>query len=58
MGSHGSLPAMKTKPSIIFFTDFDGTITMKDSTYRPRYSPTAIHFGKRVRLTKDSNYRQ
>ncbi|OJD19299.1 hypothetical protein AJ78_00748 [Emergomyces pasteurianus Ep9510] len=25
------LPAMKTKPKIIFFTDFDGTITLKDS---------------------------
>ncbi|KAK2736673.1 hypothetical protein FQN57_000610 [Myotisia sp. PD_48] len=31
MGSLGSLPAMKSKPSIIFFTDFDGTITTKDS---------------------------
>ncbi|KAK2744337.1 hypothetical protein FQN55_006851 [Onygenales sp. PD_40] len=25
------LPAMKNKPKIIFFTDFDGTITLKDS---------------------------
>lgn len=26
-----SLPAMKTKPNFIFFTDFDGTITQADS---------------------------
>jgi hypothetical protein len=25
------LPAMKTDPKFIFFTDFDGTITMQDS---------------------------
>ncbi|EEQ88385.1 hypothetical protein RJZ56_000949 [Blastomyces dermatitidis] len=30
MGST-ELPAMKTKPKVIFFTDFDGTITLKDS---------------------------
>jgi len=26
-----SLPAMKTNPKFIFFTDFDGTITLFDS---------------------------
>ncbi|CAG8954499.1 hypothetical protein HYFRA_00004412 [Hymenoscyphus fraxineus] len=26
-----TLPAMKTKPKFIFFTDFDGTITLRDS---------------------------
>ncbi len=26
-----TLPAMKTKPKFIFFTDFDGTITQRDS---------------------------
>ncbi|EAS35994.3 2,3-diketo-5-methylthio-1-phosphopentane phosphatase [Coccidioides immitis RS] len=31
MGSHSDLPAMQTNPKIIFFTDFDGTITLKDS---------------------------
>lgn len=31
MGSLDTLPALKTKPQIIFFTDFDGTITLKDS---------------------------
>ena len=25
------LPAMKTNPKFIFFTDFDGTITLQDS---------------------------
>lgn len=25
------LPYIKTNPKIIFFTDFDGTITLKDS---------------------------
>lgn len=28
-----SLPAMKTNPKLIFFTDFDGTITLKDSEF-------------------------
>lgn len=31
MGSLDSLPAMKREPKIIFFTDFDGTITLQDS---------------------------
>ncbi|KAK2873445.1 hypothetical protein FQN49_002368 [Arthroderma sp. PD_2] len=31
MGSLDSLPAMKTQPRVIFFTDFDGTITLQDS---------------------------
>jgi len=31
MGSISELPAMKTNPKFIFFTDFDGTITLKDS---------------------------
>ncbi|EFR04840.1 hypothetical protein MGYG_07843 [Nannizzia gypsea CBS 118893] len=31
MGSLGSLPAMKSEPKVIFFTDFDGTITLQDS---------------------------
>lgn len=26
-----TLPYMKTNPKIIFFTDFDGTITLEDS---------------------------
>jgi len=29
--SKGALPAMKSNPKFIFFTDFDGTITLKDS---------------------------
>lgn len=31
MGSVTPLPAMKNSPSYIFFTDFDGTITQRDS---------------------------
>ena len=31
MGSTTTLPAMKTSPKYIFFTDFDGTITTRDS---------------------------
>ncbi|KAF2752742.1 hypothetical protein EJ05DRAFT_481044 [Pseudovirgaria hyperparasitica] len=31
MGSIQDLPAMKTNPKAIFFTDFDGTITLQDS---------------------------
>lgn len=34
MGS-SELPYLKTKPKIIFFTDFDGTITLKDSRSLP-----------------------
>jgi hypothetical protein len=33
-----SLPAMKTNPKIIFFTDFDGTITLKDSKWPTLHS--------------------
>jgi 2-hydroxy-3-keto-5-methylthiopentenyl-1-phosphate phosphatase len=28
-----ALPYMATKPQLIFFTDFDGTITVDDSEY-------------------------
>lgn len=28
-----ALPYMATKPKLIFFTDFDGTITVDDSEY-------------------------
>jgi len=31
MGSKSTLPALATDPKFIFFTDFDGTITEKDS---------------------------
>jgi len=31
MSSQTTLPAMKTNPKFIFFTDFDGTITTRDS---------------------------
>lgn len=27
------LPYMETKPKVIFFTDFDGTITVEDSEF-------------------------
>lgn len=30
------LPAMKTNPKFIFFTDFDGTITTQDSMQASR----------------------
>ena len=33
--SHDSLPALKGNPKSIFFTDFDGTITLKDSRSMP-----------------------
>lgn len=29
--SNGTLPALRTQPKAIFFTDFDGTITLQDS---------------------------
>lgn len=29
-----TLPYMKTQPKLIFFTDFDGTITVDDSECR------------------------
>jgi len=31
MGAQTGLPAMRTNPKFIFFTDFDGTITLQDS---------------------------
>jgi hypothetical protein len=31
MGAQTGLPAMQTSPKFIFFTDFDGTITLQDS---------------------------
>lgn len=31
MGSISNLPAMRTSPKYVFFTDFDGTITTRDS---------------------------
>ncbi|KAI1631580.1 HAD-like domain-containing protein [Biscogniauxia mediterranea] len=31
MSSSNSLPALRTRPKAIFFTDFDGTITLQDS---------------------------
>lgn len=31
MGSSSTLPALATKPKIIFFTDYDGTVTQQDS---------------------------
>ncbi|TPX25827.1 hypothetical protein DIZ76_011284 [Coccidioides immitis] len=44
MGSHSDLPAMQTNPKIIFFTDFDGTITLKDSAWQAMitwYAPSS-----------------
>ncbi len=46
----GLLPAMKTNPKIIFFTDFDGTITMNDSmllSHQLRSSGTECLLGSR-----------
>ncbi|KAI9886127.1 MAG: hypothetical protein M1823_002087 [Watsoniomyces obsoletus] len=40
------LPAMKTKPKCIFFTDFDGTITMSDSN---DYLTDNLGFGQQRR---------
>lgn len=45
MGSMADLPAMKTNPKFIFFTDFDGTITTQDSEPSPvrlRFLPPEI----------------
>ncbi|KAF2873351.1 HAD-like domain-containing protein [Massariosphaeria phaeospora] len=46
------LPAMKTNPKFIFFTDFDGTITLQDSN---DYMTDNIGMGKprRLELTRD-----
>ncbi|KAJ5769909.1 uncharacterized protein N7511_001960 [Penicillium nucicola] len=46
MGSH-SLPYMETKPKLIFFTDFDGTITVDDSN---DFMIDNLGFGKANRL--------
>lgn len=36
-----NLPYMKTNPKIIFFTDFDGTITLEDS--KLALTVTSVH---------------
>lgn len=53
MGSVNSdIPAMATNPKFIFFTDFDGTVTTKDSN---DYMTDNLGFGveKRVQGNKD-----
>ena len=35
MAEEDELPAMKNNPKYIFFTDFDGTITLEDSMSHP-----------------------
>lgn len=37
------LPAMKSNPKFIFFTDFDGTVTLKDSMFPSGSSMRAVH---------------
>ncbi|OGE55508.1 hypothetical protein PENARI_c004G10660 [Penicillium arizonense] len=46
MGSH-SLPYMETNPKLIFFTDFDGTITVDDSN---DFMIDNLGFGREQRL--------
>lgn len=46
MGSDSALPALKTSPKYIFFTDFDGTITLQDSN---DYMTDNIGFGEALR---------
>jgi 2,3-diketo-5-methylthio-1-phosphopentane phosphatase len=41
-----TLPAMKTKPKFIFFTDFDGTITQRDSN---DYLTDNLGYGEKLR---------
>lgn len=44
--SPSTLPAMKTNPKFIFFTDFDGTITQRDSN---DFLTDNIGFGEKLR---------
>ncbi|ESZ92731.1 hypothetical protein SBOR_6896 [Sclerotinia borealis F-4128] len=46
MGSTTTLPAMKTSPKYIFFTDFDGTITTRDSN---DFMTDNLGFGEELR---------
>ncbi|RKU47582.1 hypothetical protein DL546_007512 [Coniochaeta pulveracea] len=46
MGSSTTLPALATKPKIIFFTDYDGTITEQDSN---DFMTDNIGFGHELR---------
>ena len=41
-----TLPAMKTSPKFIFFTDFDGTITQRDSN---DFLTDTIGYGEKLR---------
>jgi 2-hydroxy-3-keto-5-methylthiopentenyl-1-phosphate phosphatase len=47
MGS--TLPYLKTNPKVIFFTDFDGTITLEDSKF------IVFHAVSPVQLANDDN---
>jgi 2,3-diketo-5-methylthio-1-phosphopentane phosphatase len=44
--SSASLPALRTNPKIIFFSDYDGTITREDSN---DFMTDNIGFGKKLR---------
>jgi len=48
-----SLPALRTSPKAIFFTDFDGTITLQDSN---DFMTDKVGFGReqRIRGNKDT----
>ena len=46
MGSQTPLPALRTNPKFIFFTDFDGTITQQDSN---DYMTDNLGFGPELR---------
>lgn len=48
---NGSLPALRTQPKAIFFTDFDGTITLQDSN---DFMTDNLGFG--VELRKKGNH--
>jgi 2,3-diketo-5-methylthio-1-phosphopentane phosphatase len=47
MGSQTTLPALATAPKIIFFTDYDGTITQQDSN---DFMTDTVGFGADLRL--------
>lgn len=54
MGSTGpsALPALKTSPKIIFFTDYDGTITQQDSN---DFMTDNLGFGLKKRLQSNED---
>lgn len=50
MGSIADLPYLKTNPKVIFFSDFDGTITLEDSKSKKTYGISFVPIANQQQL--------